>query len=153
MNIPEFVYTTYIRSTPEKVWQAITTPEFTRQYWMHGNYSDWKKGSKWEHINSDKKVLVGGTVLESMPPKRLVLSWAAPDDLKDDSKVSFEIEALGDMVMLKVTHGGFNQGSVMAGKVTTGWPLVLSNLKSFLETGKTMDIWAWKKTDCASAKA
>ncbi len=155
MSIPDFVYTIYIQSTPEKVWQAITNPEFARQYWTHGNYSDWKKGSKWEHVSPDKRVLVTGKVLESMPPKRLVMTWAAPEDLKDDSQVTFEIEAIESgekIVKLQVTHGGFKAGSQMAGKVAMGWPRVLSNLKSFLETGKPLIDWA-KFKSCEPAKA
>ena len=83
MNSPEFVYTTYIRTTPEKLWDAITNPEFTRQYWGgYGNISDWKKGSKWKHVGDDEKhtVRVVGEVLESVPPKLLVLTWADPAD-------------------------------------------------------------------------
>jgi len=150
----EFVYTTYIRSTPEKVWQAITNPEFARQYWANGNISDWKKGSEWKHIDEKTgQVRIVGKVLEINPPKRLVLSWADPADKADGSEVSFDIDTVGDMVRLNVVHGKFKADSSMKGKVSMGWPLVLSNLKSFLETGKAMDIWAWKATDCSKPTA
>ena len=131
------VYTTYIRSTPKKTWDAITKPEFTREYWGGmANVSDWKKGAKWEHQAKDNDVWITGEVVESTPPKRLVLTWADPDKLKDKSRLTFEIEAVDDMVCLIVTHDNFKAGSTMAGKVARGWPLVLSSLKSFLETGE-----------------
>jgi uncharacterized protein YndB with AHSA1/START domain len=148
MTKPDFIYTTYIKSTPEKIWEAITTPEFTRQYWGGlDNVSDWKKGSKWEHIARDEAdpVYITGRVLEIDRPKRLVLTWADPDDLADESRVTFEIEQLEDMVRLTVVHGDFKPGSAMAPKVEAGWPRVLSSLKSFLETGRGINVRACKK--------
>ncbi len=147
MEKNETVYVTYIRTTPEKLWEAITKPEFTRQYWGGlVNVSDWKKGSKWQHVSPDENndVYVEGEVLEVSPPKRLVLSWADPDAPQDSSAVTFEIEAIEDMVRLVVTHGGFKPGSAMAPKVAAGWPRVLCSLKSILETGKGLNVWAGK---------
>jgi uncharacterized protein YndB with AHSA1/START domain len=146
MKKPKLVYSTYIRTTPKKLWEAITKPEFTRQYWGGGsNVSDWKKGAAWQHMNEDKGeevCCVGGKVLESIPSKRLVLTWADPDAKSDKSKVTFDIEAIEDMVCLTVTHGSFKDGSTMVRKVSWGWPRVLSSLKSFLETGKGLNVWA-----------
>lgn len=150
----DFIYTTYIKTTPDKVWAAITNPEFARQYWGgHVNVSDWKKGSVWQHEDtSDNNTLrVKGKVLESTPPKRLVLSWFAPGDEADSSKVTLEITPVEGMVRLDVIHGEFKPESVMAGKVSKGWPLVLSSMKSFLETGKAIDITAIKS--CGSKEA
>ena len=142
MQKPKLVYTTYIRTTPKKLWAAITKPEFTRQYWGGlANVSDWKRGSKWEHHNPEHEVWITGKVLESNPPKRLVLSWADPDDLKDKSRVTFAIKAIEDMTCLTVTHGSFKTGSTMVKKVSGGWPRVLSSLKTFLETGKGLNIF------------
>ena len=142
MEKPKLVYTTFIRSTPKKTWDAISNPKFTRQYWAGmANVSDWKKGSKWEHQNPDKEVWITGEVVECDPPKRLVLTWADPDDLKDKSRVIFEIEKLEDSVCLTVTHDRFKAGSTMVGKVSGGWPRVLSSLKSFLETGEGLNIF------------
>jgi uncharacterized protein YndB with AHSA1/START domain len=143
MTKPELIYTTYIRTTPEKLWNAITNPEFTRQYWGgNENVSDWKPGSKWVHITSDEEraIRVIGKVVESVPLKRLVLTWADPDNEADVSCVTFEIEPIDDTVRLNVIHGDFKPGSDMVTKVSGGWPRVLSSLKSFLETGKALDV-------------
>ena len=141
MNNSDFIYTTYIRSTPEKVWNALTNPEFIRQYWGgYENISDWKKGSKWQHVSDKGETMVIGEVLESNPPTRLVYSWAEPNDPSDVSKVTFEIDQNEEMVCLRVTHGNFKAGSTMRGKISQGWPKVISSLKSFLETGEAFDI-------------
>jgi uncharacterized protein YndB with AHSA1/START domain len=137
MTNPDFIYTTYINSTPEKVWQAITTPEFTRQYWGHELVSDWKAGAEWRMLrNSDHSMNVIGKVLESTPPNRLVLSWAEAEKLSDESQVVFEIETLEDFVRLSITHSKLS--AYMAGRISQGWPRVLSSLKSLLETGKAL---------------
>ena len=143
MQKPKLVYTTYIRTTPKAVWAAITKPEFTRQYWGgFANDSDWKKGSEWRHLNPDREVWITGKVLESAPPKRLVVSWADPDRLADKSRVTFEIEAIEDLVCLTVTHDKLTAGSKMLRGVSWGWPRVLSSMKTFLETGKGLNIFA-----------
>ncbi len=137
MTSPDFIYTTYINSTPEKVWQAITSPEFTRQYWGQQLVSDWKIGAEWRMLrNSDQSVNVIGKVLESTPPNRLVLSWAEAERLSDESQVVFEIETIENFVRLSVTHSKLS--AYMAGHISQGWPRVLSNLKSMLETGKAL---------------
>lgn len=142
MSKPEFVYTTFIRSTPEKTWDAICQPEFTRQYWGGlANVSDWKQGSKWKHLSPDNEAWVTGEVVESLPPKRLVLTWIDPDNLKDTSRVTIEIEKIEDMVCLTVKHDSFSESSTMAEKVSQGWPRVLSSLKTFLETGAGLKIF------------
>ncbi|HJT43876.1 MAG TPA: SRPBCC family protein [Rhizomicrobium sp.] len=146
----EFLYTTYIKSTPQKVWDAITTPEFARQYWGNANVSDWKPGSKWEHVTSEGAVRVTGEILESVAPKRLVLSWVDPGkaaDKSEYSRVAFEIEMAGDVVRLDVLHNQLKPGSEMARGISNGWPRVLSGLKSFLETGMGLNI------ACASQRA
>ena len=138
---PQFVYVTYISTTPEKLWNALTDGELTKQYWVrHRNASDWKPGSPWRHEDYDNPNLVdiAGQVVENAPPRRLVLTWANPSELADPAKVSrvtFEIEPFKDIVRLTVTHEELESGSAMLKGITVGWPIVLSSLKTFLETG------------------
>ena len=147
MGSEKFVYVTYIAATPEEVWKALLEGELTRQYWKHENVSDWKKGSKWQHVADDGKrtVKLVGEVLESVPQRRLVLTWndpADPSNPANRSRVSFDIERVANMVRLTVTHDELEPGSDMARKITSGWPRVLSSLKSFMETGRPLDTWA-----------
>jgi uncharacterized protein YndB with AHSA1/START domain len=145
-----FVYVTYILSTPEKVFEAITKPDIAKRYWGHENVSDWRQGSKWEHVkaNEARTVELVGKVIEISPPSRLVISWANQSQAQDPdaySRVTFGIEEFNDMVKLTVTHDDLVVGSGMANGVTKGWPIVLSSMKSFLETGKGLDIFAKPK--------
>jgi len=142
-----FVYVTYIRSTPEKVFEAITKPEIARRYWGHENVSDWKPGSAWEHVraNEQRTVELVGKVVESLPPTRLVITWANASQGADPasySRVSFDIAAYEEMVRLTVTHDELEAGSGMAKGIQQGWPIVLSSLKSLLETGQGIDVFA-----------
>lgn len=145
-----FVYVTYILSTPEKVFEAITKPEIARRYWAHENVSDWQPGSKWQHIraNDERTLELVGEVIEVSPPSRLVISWAnasQADDPASYSRVTFEIAAYDNMVKLTVSHDELEVGSGMARGVSEGWPAVLSSLKSFLETGRGIDLFAKPK--------
>jgi uncharacterized protein YndB with AHSA1/START domain len=143
MDKPRFVYVTYIATTPEKLWKALIDHELTAQYWQHENVSDWKRGSPWEHRRSGgmKKIDLVGKVVESTPPRRLVLTWAFPADekrLKKHSRVTFEIKPVRGVVRLTVTHDRLEPRSPMLAGITEGWPMVLSSLKSLLEAGKAL---------------
>lgn len=145
-----FVYVTYILSTPQKVFEAITRPDVARRYWGHENVSDWQPGSKWEHVraNDERTVELVGKVIEISPPSRLVMSWAnasKADDPSSYSRVTFDIVEYDDMVRLTVTHDDLVAGSGMANGVSKGWPAVLSSLKSLLETGRGLDVFAKPK--------
>ena len=151
MNNSKFVYVTYIKSTPEQVWKALIDGEFTREYWAHDNVSDWKPGSAWQHVRADetRKVDLVGEVVESAPPKRLVLTWAFPGDAGNKAKhsrVTFELEAIDAMVRLTVTHDELEPASEMLRGITEGWPRVLASLKTLLETGHPLPTWAKTKS-------
>lgn len=144
MDKQKFVYVTYIQTTPEKVWDALMNPELTKQYWFgHHNASDWKVGSSWKHqMYDDPSVVhVVGKVLESDAPRRLVVSWVSPGDEGNEEKTSrviYEIETFGKNVKLTVTHEDLHQE--MFDSVGFGWPIVLCNLKTLLETGTAMEM-------------
>ncbi|WP_339632358.1 SRPBCC family protein [uncultured Sneathiella sp.] len=142
-----FVYVTYIRASAEKIFEAITRPEIAARYWGHENVSDWKVGSRWEHIraNEERDVKLAGDVVEIDPPRRLVMTWANESEYEDrdkHSRVTFDLVPYEDMVRLTVTHAELEAGSGMANGISRGWPLVLSSLKSYLETDEPMDVFA-----------
>jgi DNA-binding transcriptional ArsR family regulator/uncharacterized protein YndB with AHSA1/START domain len=156
MDKPSFVYTTYIKTTPERLWQALTEPAFTQRYWNITFDTDWKPGSTmtW-HQRGVAIVDPEQVVLEAEPYTRLSYTWhsftpefAEALGLKDDvfervsaeprSKVTFEIEELGDRVKLTVLHDTADPESLVTKMVSSGWPRVLSDLKTLLETGDTL---------------
>ncbi len=142
-----FVYSIYIAGSVETVWKALLDGEFTRQYWGHDNVSDWQRGSPWEHRRADGtgKVSALGEVVEVRPPTRLIVTWADPADrMRKDrhSRVTFDLEAVADMVRLTVTHEDLEPCSDMERKISQGWPRVFSSLKSLIETGRPLQTWA-----------
>ena len=155
--IPSYVYVTYIDSTPEKVWQALTDADLTASYWGHSNVSDWRVGSSWEHRRLDGSGLadVVGTVVESDPPRRLVTTWAEPAgsggaarpaESGATSRVTFDIKPHGTIVQLTVTHEDLSSEAELRA-ISGGWPAVLSNLKSLLETGSPLSEAPWRHVE------
>jgi uncharacterized protein YndB with AHSA1/START domain len=141
MSKPEFVYVIYIQSPVKNVWDALKDPEMTKEFWgRRRNQSDWKTGSEWRHENYDDAtdVAVAGTVVESDPPRRLVLTWKHPNDTSPDavSRVSFDIEEFRAAARLTVTHTDLSPE--MLRRISSGWPAVLSSLKTLLETGTAL---------------
>jgi uncharacterized protein YndB with AHSA1/START domain/DNA-binding transcriptional ArsR family regulator len=145
MTKPAMVHVTYIRSTPDQVWAALTDPEATLAFWGHRNVSDWQVGGSWQHVRADGGVDIDGRIVEVDPPRKLVHAWAAPGKLGDadsESTVTFDIEpvAEGKAVRLVVTHENLPENE-QAG-TNEGWQMVLASLKSFLETGEPLTVWA-----------
>lgn len=145
---PDFVYTIYIAASAETVWNALMDREMTSRYWNHENRSDWKKGSVWEHRRADGSGVVDirGHVVEIDPPKKLVVTWNAEDEEWGEphpSQVTYDLIALGPDTKLTVTHAMLDEGSTMHKGVTEGWPGVLSNLKTLVETGRVLSEEQW----------
>ncbi len=136
-----FLYVTYIRTTQQKLWDALRKPEFTIQYWFGVRQeSEWKNGSSWKMFLPDGTLADSGEVVEIDPPRRLVLKWRhqwKPElHAEGDSRATFELEATGEVVKLTVLHEiDRPPGSKFIEAVSGGWPQVLASLKSFLETG------------------
>ncbi|MFC4493273.1 ArsR/SmtB family transcription factor [Streptomyces ovatisporus] len=143
---PSFVYVIYIESTPQKVWEALTDAEATAAYWGHSNVSDWQPGSSWEHRRTDGTGVadVVGTVVESDAPHRLVTTWADPEagPAQQPSRVTFDIRPYEQIVRLTVTHEDLQDEADRA-QAAQGWAAVLSNLKTFLETGSPLSREPW----------
>jgi uncharacterized protein YndB with AHSA1/START domain len=135
-----FVYVTYIRTTQEKLWSALTDQEFMKQYWF-GNQceSEWKPGSSWKMTYPDGIVSDAGEIVEADPPRRLVIRWQHQNkpELKAEgaSLCTMELEPGGSAIKLSITHSIERDPSKFIEAVSGGWPKVLSNLKSLLETG------------------
>jgi uncharacterized protein YndB with AHSA1/START domain/DNA-binding transcriptional ArsR family regulator len=156
MSDTEFVYTTYIKTTQEQLWQALTDPVFTNRYWGAGFETDWRPGSEmvwhqrdWTSRDPEQ------VVLESDPFRKLSYTWHTfdpafaatfemnPDDVatwakEPRSKVTFELEPHGEIVKLTVVHDGFDPGSAVRAGISGGWPSIIANLKTLLETGETL---------------
>jgi uncharacterized protein YndB with AHSA1/START domain len=135
-----FVYETYIRSTPDKLWQALTTSELLKRCWMGASIeSDWKVGSHWRATSPEGSVFDSGEILESVPQRRLVMNWRnewKPEfKAEGDSHCIYEIEPLGMAVKFTITHSIERPDSKFIASVAPAWPMVMSNLKSLLETG------------------
>ena len=144
MPKPEFIYITYIETTPEKLWQALTSSEFSRRYWWDTSVvSDWKIGSPFSLVLNGRTTDVG-EILEADRPRRLsytfrhILNEAAKKERP--SRVTFVLEPYGKLVKLTLTHEDFAEGSVVVDGVSKGWPAIMSSLKSLLETGTPLVI-------------
>src|SRR4051812_21030622 len=131
MSASKFVYVTYIRTTPAKLWQALLEPEFTRQYWVETwQDCDWQSGSSWKLMLPDGRVGDSGEVVEIVPERRLVLKWRNEfmPGLREEgySRMTYELEPQGDAVKLTVIHEIDRPDSKLIGAVSQGWPHLLS---------------------------
>ncbi len=135
-----FVYVSYIRTTPEKLWAALTDPEFMKQYWFGTHTeSQWSAGSPWKNVSPKGQILDTGEIVEAEPPRRLIIRWQNEfkPELKQEgaSLCTIELEPVGTSVKLSITHSIERERSQFIDAVSGGWPKVISNLKSLLETG------------------
>jgi uncharacterized protein YndB with AHSA1/START domain/DNA-binding transcriptional ArsR family regulator len=143
--VPSHVYVTYIASTAQRVWEALLDADLTARYWGHSNVSTWEPGARWEHRRVDGSGIadVVGTVREVDPPRRLVLTFEAPDGTQPPSQVTFTIEEHADIVRLTVTHEGLVDAADREAAML-GWSSVFANLKTLLETGDVMPQPPWE---------
>jgi uncharacterized protein YndB with AHSA1/START domain len=144
MNKNQFVYVTYIRTTPEKLWEALTKSEFTQRYWLGTKFeTTWKRGASWQAVKPEGAPIVSGEILETEPPRKLVMTWRneKTPELRAEgySRVTYELEQEGDSVKLTILHEFDKAGSKVQQSVSNGWPLVLASLKSMLETGEPLE--------------
>lgn len=147
-SLPTYVYVTYIRASAEQVWQALTDAELTARYWGHANVSDWQPGSTWEHRRADGSdaVDVVGHVIKAEPPTLLAITFEDSPDAeppREPSVVTFLVEPHQDIVRLTVTHENLPNVEMLSG-ISRGWPAVLANLKSLLETGEALPQAPWE---------
>ena len=144
MGRSTFVYVTYIRTTPERLWSALTDDEeFMKKYWFGVHCeSQWTAGSSWKMAHPDGTISDSGVIVEAEPPRRLVIRWRHQNkpELKDegDSLCTIELEPNGTAVKLSITHSIEREPSTLIVAVSGGWPKILSNLKSLLETGSAV---------------
>ena len=156
MSKPEFVYTTYIETSVEKLWRALTDGDFTERYWFgHRVASDWKPGSEYRFSKAGANT-IAGKVLAVDPPKQLVYSWdsCSPEEPRErTSRVTFDLEPRGKVIKLTVTHDELDERGVTLRNISGGWPMVMASLKSLLETGRLLEIdppaAAQKEAACA----
>jgi len=137
----------YLEATAERVWRALTDAAETAEYWGSSNVSDWKVGSEWAHVNGEGESQVEGVIVESDPPRRLVNTWAAPgdDEAGDPSVVTFDIREFESIVRLTVTDADLKSEDERTESIG-GWAAVLSNLKTYVETGRPLSVAPWTVT-------
>lgn len=138
-----FVYVTYIRTTPEKLWSALTDGELMKQYWFGMRCeSQWTAGSSWRLVSGDGEVFDAGEIVEAEAPRRLVIRWQhqRQPELKaeGESRCTMELEPIGATVKLSITHTIEREPSKLIEAVSGGWPKILANLKSLMETGSVV---------------
>ncbi len=148
MTNPRHLYELYIRTTPEQLWKAITSSEFTKRYFGGAVESDWQAGSPYRYTNAEGGPMHFGTIVESDPPRRLVQTFehgyseehgGGPDDV---SRVVWEIEQQGKVCKLTLTHE-YPAGETLSFRSSgIGWPMILSGLKTLLETGEALPLMA-----------
>jgi uncharacterized protein YndB with AHSA1/START domain len=139
-----FVYVTYIRTTPEKLWQALLDPDFTRRYWFETwQESAWKPGSPWQVMVPGDRVIVSGEILEIDKPRKLVVTWRneKKPEVREEghARLTYELEKQGDSVKLTILHEIDKPESKLIAEISGGWPQVLASLKSLLETGESLE--------------
>ena len=144
MDGSKFVYVTFIRTSAEKLWDALTKPEFTKAYWAGTTQeSAWRAGTSWRALTPDGRIWDTGKILEVDHPRRLVLTWRNehfPEMRAEGfTRLTYEIEATGSEVKLTLTHEIDLPNSKIIGALAMGWPAVLSSLKSLLETGESLE--------------
>jgi uncharacterized protein YndB with AHSA1/START domain len=135
MSTPKLVYVTQILTTPAKLWEALTNPDFIQQYWFGcRNTSTWKEGDVIESRSPEGKLEWHGKILKSVPERELVFSF---DHLADEppSRVTFKVEPQGEKVQLTITHDEFQEVSAIRDRVSNGWPSIIEGIKTLLETG------------------
>ena len=138
MSDKTFVYTTYIKTTPEKLWEALTSNEFLKLYWFGSSFvTDWKKGSKIVETRDNGQTGFHGEILESNPPNHLAYTFIVPG--RGESNVTYDIESHSDTVTLTVTHVGYERDSEIYISLSNGFAAILSGLKTILETGESLD--------------
>jgi DNA-binding transcriptional ArsR family regulator/uncharacterized protein YndB with AHSA1/START domain len=140
----QHVHVVHIRTTPEKLWAALTQPELTRQYYYHTDViTDWKIGSRIEYLrvapDGKKEIALAGEVLEFAPHTRLAHTFSFPSNDDEPTKVTYELEPIGEMVKLTMTHEGFAGETKTYQSIKGGWTPIFDGLKSLLETGKALE--------------
>jgi uncharacterized protein YndB with AHSA1/START domain len=144
MRKSEFVYVTYVHTTPQKLWDALTKPEFTRKFWFGTvQECEWKPGASWKLKTPDGRIGDDGEVIESDPPRKLVVTWQnhlfAELTAEGFSRMTYELEPTGSVVKLTLTHTIDKLESKLIKAVSGGWPYILASLKSLLETGEPLE--------------
>lgn len=145
MDKPRYVYVTYIATTPEKLWAALTAPEFTERYFYKTRVeSEWKPGSPVTYRMDEGRIAVHGEIIHCEAPRCLSMTWHVDYNLEmkreRPSRVTFELEPIGGVVKLTTTHDEFEPDSKVYPEIREGWPGILCSLKSLLETGKPLPI-------------